>query len=384
MINLCFLQVVFTETEEPVILDLAPELQTLQQDLAEALTLRVISATIDPSTFEPEEDILLAGDMDHEQYYIAAGRLSDAEAIWNETEAGSSRRKLAHDGGGIHDWSKWDLDWDQATGTLTMTSMEGSASYNEASELVKTVSYFNPKRGISHELNRFVKLQLFEEYSATPRVSWVEIDVLPIPTPPEVLTTQYPIRCIERAGFVAIDDNVTLYDVDSPNLLTGWLTIEPSVEGDVVEYNETEGLMIAKTGSGQWQASGVQPLSTYQEFFRSFRIKNDGPTVRDSAGKYMRRAWFFVDEGSQAWGFRDIEVSARWSCPALASWPLPFILTSIILVVCPSPTQQSSSSPPFRTQQSSPFPPAASLMAASILTMLLNDVVFALLDIVYG
>ena len=331
------LQVVFTETEEPVILDLAPELQSVQQDMAEALTLRVISATIDPSTFEPEEDILLAGDMDHEQYYIDATRLSDAEAILNEAEA-HSRRKLAHDGDGAHDWSKWDLDWDQASGTLTMTSVDGPASYSDATELVKTVSYFNPKRGISHELNRFVKLQLFEEYSATPRVSWVEVDVRPIPTPPEVLTTQYPVRCIERAGFVAIDDNVTLYDVDSPNLLSGWLTIEPSVEGDVVEYNETEGLAVAKTGSGQWQASGVQPLATYEEFFRSFRIKNDGPTVRDSNGEYMRRAWFFVDDGSQAWGFRDIEVSK--GCPPPAIIPPPLIPG--ILVVSPSPSQQSS------------------------------------------
>ena len=309
-----YAQVVFTESEEPVFLDIAPELEAVQGNVVGVLTLQVISVTIDPAHFQPDEDILLAGDMDHEQYYLDAGRLSDAEVLLNDTAAGGSRRRLAHDHG-EYDWSKWDLHWDQASGSLTMTSKEGPASYNEASDLMKTVSYFNPKRGIAHEFNRLVKLQLFEEYSVTPRVSWVEVDVQPIPTPPDVMTTQYPVRCVERAGFVAIDDNITLFDVDSTNLLSGWLTLEPSVEGDIVEFNQTKGLSIAKTGSGQWQASGSQPVAVYQQLFRSFRIKNDGPTVRDSKGEYMRRAWFFVDEGTQAWGFRDIEVS--WGSPQI-------------------------------------------------------------------
>ena len=111
-----------------------------------------------------------------------------------------------------------------------------------------------------------------------------------------------------------IKDHDPGFDLDSPELLSAWVTIDPAVEGDVVEYDAAEGLVIAKTGPRQWQATGARPLATYQAFLRSFRIKNDGPTVEDASGGYVRKAWFFVDEGSQGWGFRDIEVRALNSC----------------------------------------------------------------------
>ena len=292
-------------------LEPTPAMQTVDE-----LFVEVIKLSITNGTFASGEDVLLVGDMDHEEYsqgeQMGGGEMIAGED--EETPSGSQRRRLAHANSPVRrSWSNWDFDWDETNGVLTLSTKDQPASHEEAKELLGSVSYYNPRMDLRDRLNRIVTLHIYDSLTVTPRAKWLEVNVQPVPTPPEVRMTPYPLRCVERTGSIAIDDNMTITDADSKDLFGAWIALTPVVTGDVMEYNETPGVQVAKTSPGQWQATGLASIETYQTLLRSFRIRNDGPTVRDGNGGYSRRVWFYVEDENQAWGYRDIE--ARTACP---------------------------------------------------------------------
>ncbi|HEY9641047.1 MAG TPA: hypothetical protein V6C57_11225, partial [Coleofasciculaceae cyanobacterium] len=161
--------------------------------------------------------------------------------------------------------------FDAATGVLTLLNQASVADYQAA---LQAVTYVNTSDNPS-SVNRTLRFTVTDG-AATSNPATRTLQVIPVNDAPKATTSVKTITFPRSAGAVAIDPNLTLSDVDSPNLAGATINLSGYVSGeDGLIFNDQNGITGSFNAStGTLTLTGTASLANYQGALRSILYTN--------------------------------------------------------------------------------------------------------------
>jgi hypothetical protein len=190
--------------------------------------------------------------------------------------------------------------WDASTGELAIVAVPVGVTVTAESltRALQAVRYLSRADWPAVDVPREIWLAIEDEHSVSDMMRWASVTLVNVPDPPVVVSTVAPARCVERGGTVALDQGLSISDVDSAQVRSARVWLEPLSAGDLLLAPPNEGGLDASVDpSGVWTVSGLADVASYQAFLRRFTLRNDGPRV-DVSGSFTRTVWFRVEDGS--------------------------------------------------------------------------------------
>jgi len=222
----------------------------------------------------------------------------------------------------LEDVPGFNASWGASRGELVVAATSPAlVTAIELEVALGAVRFRSLQQAAAPDASRDVVLTLVDEHTVSEPMPWTTVALQNVPDPPTVSTSTSVARCVERGGAIALDQGLSLADVDSASLRRALVWLEPATAGDALRPPaelDAPGLT-ASVEDGLWTLSGVASVAVYQRTLQRFTLRNEGPRV-DVDGAFSRVVWFAVEDtsGMGAAGSRTIEMVPTNDAPVMA------------------------------------------------------------------
>ncbi|MBD2454299.1 DUF4347 domain-containing protein [Nostoc sp. FACHB-87] len=174
-----------------------------------------------------------------------------------------------------------------SNGVLTLT---GTATVDQYQEALRSITYRNrsEKPSTVTRTISFVVNNNFSSNTATRNINVSSVNDAPV-----VVTTKNAVKYINNSS-ITIDSNITVTDVDSPNLTIAVIRINDGFNSleDILEFTEQNGIN-GDYDNGFLTLSGTATVAQYQAALRSIKYRNSS----DNPSTGTRTISFLVYDG---------------------------------------------------------------------------------------